>query len=180
MLGQEAVQAGDPDVVEAIHPIAHGFGAYGRFLRDREVGRAGGGDQNHAPAGPQVASGTADGPGGRAEHRVGNLCSDRSECLAVGPGDEECVAVLHDPGGDGGNLLRGLAGPEYHLWKALPCPPLMVDTGESEIFERGLAQKLKDAVLRRLRCSRTGVYLFEELSELVTSHAATCGAYGAK
>ena len=53
--------------------------------------------------------------------------------------------------GDRGDLLGGLPWTENHLWKALADAAVMVDSGESEVFERGLAQKLKEFVVRSLR-----------------------------
>ncbi len=57
MLGQEAVQAGDPDVVQAIDRIPHQFGGNGRFLGHRQVGRAGRRDEDGAPSGWQLPPG---------------------------------------------------------------------------------------------------------------------------
>ena len=73
------------------------------------------------------------------ELRVGNPCSHRRICSAVGACDQEVVTGRYDPLGDGGDLLGGLAGTENDLWKALSGPALVVDSGESDVLEGGLA-----------------------------------------
>ena len=63
------------------------------------------------------------------------------------------MAGRHDALGDGGDLLGGLAGTENDLGKALSDRAVVVDPGEPEVLEGGLAQKLKEALVRSLRCS---------------------------
>ena len=46
MLAEQAVEAGDADVVEPIDVVAHQLGRDGGFLGDRQVGRAGRDDQD--------------------------------------------------------------------------------------------------------------------------------------
>ncbi len=57
----------------------------------------------------------------------------------------------YDALGDGGNLIRRLSGPKNDFRKALPDGAVMVDSGEPQILERCLAQKLKEALVRSLR-----------------------------
>jgi hypothetical protein len=64
------------------------------------------------------------------------------------------VAGGHDAAGDGCDLLRCFAEPENNLGKALPGSPVVVDARESQVLERGLAYKLKESDVRRLRCYR--------------------------
>ena len=52
LLGQQAMKAGDADVVQAIDAIAHQLERHGRLLGDRQVGRAGARDQDRALARP--------------------------------------------------------------------------------------------------------------------------------
>ena len=58
---------------------------------------------------------------------------------------------VDDALGDGGDLLGRLARAEHNLGKALPDGAVVVDPGEPEVLERGLAQKLKEPAVRRLR-----------------------------
>ena len=48
---------------------------------------------------------------------------------------------------------------------------MVVDACEADVLERRLAQILKEAVLRRLRCNRSAANVFEKGPELVTGHA---------
>jgi hypothetical protein len=45
---------------------------------------------------------------------------------------------------------------------------MVIDTGEAEILERGLAQILKEALVRRLRRNVTCPDVLQQLTELVT------------
>ena len=50
--------------------------------------------------------------------------------------------------GDGGNLGRRLAEAEDDFGKSLPQCSVVVDAREAQVFERRLAQKLKEPVVR--------------------------------
>ena len=56
-----------------------------------------------------------------------------------------------DPRRDGGNLIGSLAGTVNHFGKTLAGPAMVIDPGEAQVLERGLAYKLKELVLRGLR-----------------------------
>ena len=62
------------------------------------------------------------------------------------------MARRDDAFGNRGDLLRSLSGPEDDFGKALPDAAMVIDPGEAKVLEGGLAQILKEAVLRRLRC----------------------------
>ena len=47
---EHTMDAGDADVVEPLDAVAHHVGGDDRFLGDRQIGRAGGGDDDRAPA----------------------------------------------------------------------------------------------------------------------------------
>ena len=49
-LAEQAVDAGDADVVEPVDVVAHQLRGARRFLGDRQVGGAGGGDEDRALA----------------------------------------------------------------------------------------------------------------------------------
>ncbi len=51
VLGEQAVEAGDADVVQPVDRVAHDLGGDRGLLGDRQVGGAGGGDEDRAPAG---------------------------------------------------------------------------------------------------------------------------------
>jgi hypothetical protein len=54
--------------------------------------------------------------------------------------------------GNRSDLLRGLAQAENNLRKPLTQGALVIDPGEAEILEGGLAQKLKKLAMGLLRC----------------------------
>ena len=56
-----------------------------------------------------------------------------------------------DAFGDGGDLIRRLSRPENDFRESLPDGAVMVDSGESQVLEWCLAQKLKEAVVGSLR-----------------------------
>jgi hypothetical protein len=80
-----------------------------------------------------------DGSCDRMELRVWN---SSSHCLirrGVRPGDEQIVAGGHDALGDGGDLVRGLSWAENDFRDPLTGAAVVVDPGESEVFEGSLA-----------------------------------------
>ena len=54
VLVEQPMQTGDADVVEPIDRIAHDFGGNGRFFGDRQVGGAGGGNEDRPAAARRV------------------------------------------------------------------------------------------------------------------------------
>ena len=74
-----------------------------------------------------------------------------SYACAIRPGDEQAVTGCYDALGDGGYLIRRLSWPKNDFRAALPDGAVMVDSGESQVLERCLAQKLKEAVVGSLR-----------------------------
>ena len=52
---------------------------------------------------------------------------------------------------NGGNLIRCLARTVNDFGKTLAGPAMVIDSGKTQVLERGLAYKLKELVLRGLR-----------------------------
>jgi hypothetical protein len=80
------------------------------------------------------------------------------------------MARGNDPFCDGGDLRGCLSLAEHYFRETLPDTPVMIDTGEPKVFERGVAQELKDARLGSLRCKAAGLDLVEDLTELRPGH----------
>ena len=59
-----------------------------------------------------------------------------------------------------------LPWPEDDLREPLPERPVVIDAGEAEVFERRLAQNLKEPVLGRLRREDAGADIVEEGAKL--------------
>ena len=64
--------------------------------------------------------------------------------------------------------------PEDHLGKALTEGPVVIDAGEPEVFEGGLAQILKKALVRCLRRYSAGPHVLEQRAEVETVHRQKC------
>jgi hypothetical protein len=79
---------------------------------------------------------------------VWNAFSDGGMRGGVGPRHQEGMSGRHDPFGDRGDLLRRLARAENHLGKSLAGPAMVVDAGKPQVLERGLAQILKEPLVR--------------------------------
>jgi hypothetical protein len=47
---------------------------------------------------------------------------------------------------------------------------VVIDASESEVFERTLAQNLKEAIVRRLRCNAAAAYFVEKGPQLLSVH----------
>jgi len=101
---------------------------------------------------------------------VGESGSNRRECLGSRTGDEQTFACRHDARGNGGNLIRALSRPENHFGEPLADPPVMIDASETEVFEGGLAQNLKDALVRRLRRKAARLDVLKEVTKFQPRH----------
>jgi hypothetical protein len=80
------------------------------------------------------------------------------------------VTRRDDPGGNLCNLVRLLAETEDDLRKSLANAAMVIHPGKSEVFEGGLAYKLKEAGVCVLRRKRTGANFLEQGAKLVTVH----------
>jgi hypothetical protein len=80
------------------------------------------------------------------------------------------MAGGHDPRGNGGNLLGSLPRTKNYFRKPLPDAAVMIDAREAQIFEGGLAYKLKEPVLRGLRRKRAALDVIQKRAEFVTVH----------
>ena len=76
--------------------------------------------------------------------------------------------------GDGGDLLGRLARAENDFGKTLPDAAVVVDPGEAQVLERGLAQKLKEPVVRGLRRKAPRLDVVEERAEVEPVHRGEC------
>ena len=99
-----------------------------------------------------------------------HACDDSFVSGGFGARDKQVVAGRHNTLGNSGNLRRVLPGPENDFGEPLTDAAMVIDPGESQIFEGGLAQNLKDAGLRGLRRSGARADLVEERAQLVTVH----------
>ena len=106
---QDAVDAGDADVVEPLDAIAHQVGGDRRFLGDRDIRRAGRRDGDRALAGrrPHACTVIA-----RAVAWYSASGMRRARTLPGGfvrAGHEQRMPALDDAGGDGRDLVGRLA-----------------------------------------------------------------------
>jgi hypothetical protein len=82
------------------------------------------------------------------------------------------VSGRYNPCSNLSNLLRLLAWSEHNLRKSLPDAAVMIDSSKPEVFEGGLAYKLKEAGVCGLRRKHAGADFFEQGAKLVTVHRA--------
>ena len=108
------------------------------------------------------------------KHGVRHLLADGLVGVGVGPGDEQAVAGADDALGDCRDLVGRLALAEDDLGEALAGGALVIDPGEPEVFERFLAQNLKEPFLGRLRSKIPCADLVEEGANLLAVHLAGC------
>ena len=111
-----------------------------------------------------------DGPSDRVEYSVGNLYPHRLINVLGRPGDQEAVAGCDDARRDGGNLVGSLSRAKDYFGKPLPDSAVVVDAGEAQVLERGLAYKLKEPVLGGLRRKRAALDGVQKRAEIVTVH----------
>src|SRR5688572_7493467 len=109
MFTEQAMNARDTDIEEAVDCVAHDFGGDARFFGDGQVRRSCGRDQNRAAAWLHISLSVRDGTRDRL------ICSTGDEILYGG--ESICVRASHEqsmPAGDNfctdaGNLFGRLA-----------------------------------------------------------------------
>jgi hypothetical protein len=148
------MQAGDPDVIHAIDRVSHQFGGHDCLFGDREIRRSRGRHDYRPPTCRDVAGPERNGPGQFLKLGVGQRCNNGIESRPIRARDEQAMATRDDSLSDSGNLLRGLSWAKDDLGESLTQASMVIDTREPEVFERRLAQELKEAVVRCLRRNR--------------------------
>jgi hypothetical protein len=166
------MEAGDADVEHTVDVVAHHRRAHGGFLGDREVRGPCRHDRDCSLPVFGICRRTGDRTSHGRKNCVGDSTADSGICGCVRPRDQERVARRDDTFGDGGDLVRGLSRAENHFRETLPEAAMVIDPREAKVFERRLAQILKDAVVRRLRRIVSGLDLAQEGKEFLTGHLA--------
>lgn len=144
---QQAMNAGNANIVKFINAVAHHASGERRFFGDGNIAGAGGDDENRPFARDFGAALDSDDAGERMEVRsacgssVGFLHS--GEDFGVGAGDENVLARIFFPEhgtNDFGNLLRRLAFSKNNFGKALAQRAMMIDFREAKVFERKMLE----------------------------------------
>ena len=139
-VGQQAVNAGDADVVEMLDFVAHEFGGDDGLFGHRDVAGSGGDDGDDALA---IFRGIAlqnDGAGEVAIFGGANFFLHSGKLLFVGARGQDVAAVFGEAGENSCDLRRGLAFSEDDFRHASAQGAVMIDFGEAEIFEGQMAQ----------------------------------------
>jgi hypothetical protein len=143
------VDSGDSDVVKPLDLIAHYFRGDNRFFGDRKITGSGRDDRDKAfPMNFAVApknDGARDGvklcaPSGFLYSRKLFLCCSR---------DQDVAAVLRQLFKDSGDLRGGFALSQNNFRNSDAKSPVMIDLGETEIFERKMAQASNGSIRRQ-------------------------------
>ena len=142
LLGEQAVQPGDADVVEPVDGVAHQFGGDRRLLGHRQVGRAGARHQHRAGALRDVALAKRDRPRRLVILRRRHLQPHGVDRLGGGAGDQQRVPVGHDALGNRRDLGRRLADAQDDLGEALANLP-WVSSRANPRSSNGAARKAR-------------------------------------
>ena len=81
--------------------------------------------------------------------------------------------------GDRRDLFWRLSRAKNDFRYALPNRAMMVDASEAQIFERRLAQELKETIVGRLRRERSGMDVSEERGQVGAGHLPDCFDFAA-
>ena len=104
---------------------------------------------------------------------------DGLERLPIRAGDEQAVALGDDALGDGSDLLRRLSRPKNDFRASLTQRAVVVDSREPQVFERGLAQILKEAHLGGFGREGAGAHVVEKGVQFGAGHAPDFFDFGA-
>jgi hypothetical protein len=173
----EAMDAGDPDIVDGIDGIAHDFGGKLGLFGDGHVAGAGADDGDGALAGDGAVAPEADDAGTGEILALGEAAGDGFGALPVGAGDEDVAGVVEDDGGDFGDLVGRLAFGEDDFGHAMTERPVVVHFGEAEVFKGHMPHARHGGI----DVHGALAHLFEESAKLVLVHEAriTDGPSGA-
>ena len=144
--------------------VAHHFGGDHRLFRHRNIAGAGGhhGDDSLAVFLP-VAAATY-----RARQRLildlGHFLLYRGQLLCTGPRRQDVAAVFGQTRKDGRHLGRSLARTEDHFGHPVAQGAMVVQVGESQIFEGKMAQAINGGVGGKL----APAHLVEEFADGVS------------
>ncbi len=160
-MGEKAVNASDSYVVEMLDAVAHEFGGDDGFFGYGNVAGSGGDDRDDAFAVALAITLERDGSGQRAVFGFGDLGGDGFVLLFGGASGEDVSSMLGKTGEDGGNLSGRFPFAENHFGHAYAERAVVIDLGESQIFERQMAETLHRLVWREL----FGADLLEEAAQ---------------
>ena len=133
-VGQQPVQPGDADVVEAVRREAVGGERERALVGHRAVGRSRRDDQHPAGA---VRGGLAVEDVAALDPTGAVLGGDGFELVVVGPGQQDGPGAVGEQLADDAHALLGrLARPVHGLGHALAQRPVVVDEGVAEVGER--------------------------------------------
>jgi hypothetical protein len=156
-LAEEAVDAGDTDIVDPLGRVAQGLRGHGRFLGHGDVRRARGQDDDRAAAGRGSRLRQDHGPGRFVVRGAGELRPDTGPNGRLDPGDEEVRALLEDLAGDADDLVGRLPQAEDDLGSPLGHLAVVV------------AKSSRSRIVLRSPGPWRGVYVgpFQDLSSLL-------------
>ncbi len=160
------MQAGDANVEEAQHAVAHDFGGSGGLFGDGNVAGAGRDDADDSLTRLKLflaqGQGAGEFPvdGGRVLrlHGLGLLQGDA--------GGQHVVAALGQAVKDFGQMLGGFAGTKDHLRHAHAVGTVMIHLGKAEVLKKQVAQLQGGLVRREL----SAAYLLQKRLQTVCIH----------
>ena len=167
-IAHQAVNAGDSDIVDGVHFVAHQFGGDLGFLGHRDIAGAGADHGDPALAVHGAVAPEADGAGKRKVFGAGELRGDQGGALAVGARDQHVLGIGQQALRDGGDLFRRLALGEDHFRHAVAQGAMVVHLGEAQVFKRHVPHAPHGCV----DIYRAGAHLFEQRAQLVLVHDA--------
>ena len=153
--GQQTVEAGDPDIVEPVHVVAHDLGRDCCFFCHRYVRSSRSCHQDYSLA-PLDREAPFDDSGLFVEGRIRYDFRYGLKRGGVRARDEQAVAALDDGSGDTRNLGGRLPLSKHHFRKPLAGRAMMVDLGKPQVFDRPAAGPGRAVRRRPVRSGRPG------------------------
>ena len=164
----QAVNAGDSDVVDGVHVIAHQFRGDLGLFGDRDIAGAGADHGNSSFAAQGAVAPEADRPGKGQIFGLRKLCGDQVGAFAVGAGNQNILSVSQQALGDGNHLPGCLALGEDHFRHAVAQGAVVVHLGKSQVFKRHVPHAPDSGI----DIYRAGAHLLEQCAQLVLIHDA--------
>ncbi len=149
LLRKQAVNAGHAYVGDEFDSVAHEADGDHGFFGNGQIAGAGADYSDGSLAGNGGRLSEGDGASGFVELGAGFDCEDRIEHFTSSASGEDVASGLGHAGEDGCYLGGGFAGGKDDLGHTGAEGAVMIDLGETEIFERKIAEAVEGFVDRR-------------------------------
>lgn len=163
----QAMNTGNANIVNLVDLVTHHFRSHPSFFGNRDVARTGAHDGDFALAAQLTILPEPNRAGRRKMLTAGKGAQHMFSRFGRRSRNQNIVGTSEQRSRNRDNLIRRLTETKNDFGHSVPQSPVMVDFGESEIFEWHVTNAREGVVNSR----GAGLDLFEQRSQLFFTHA---------